>query len=133
MDSMATDVAAMGKEARMPVPVCPVELALTVCLSLPGMGTENTPVDARYPNWHLRELHERYREDKSVWSIERKFGPVSAGMVLGDTKYRRFSSERDRTLYLYTEYNRYIFLVTPDSAGVSYRWTFGGAQPAEKR
>jgi hypothetical protein len=108
-----------------------VELALTICLSVPNMGMEmqpTDPMDIRYPNWHLRDLHERYREDKSVWSVERNFGPFAAGMVLGDTKVRdRVERDHDRTLYLYSEVNRFTFLATPDSAGVTYKVEFGGA------
>jgi hypothetical protein len=105
--------------------ICPPGIALILCLSLPELGGSGV-IDAQYPSWELRELHERYHHDRSLWSLEHRFGPVATGLVIGDTKYRRFADDHEGTLYLYAERGPFTFLVTPDSAGFSYRWEFGG-------
>jgi hypothetical protein len=111
--------------------MCPVQLALSLCLSVPGLGTElaqpslTDPVgNWREMHWDWDQLHDRYRQSRKLWSIESHLGDFTAGMVLGDTRNLARIFDREETLYLYSNYENFTFLVTPDSAGLAYRWQF---------
>lgn len=96
---------------------------VSICMSLPTLN-EPTKI-ADYPNWQLRQIHNQYNEDKTIWRRRVDIVGAQATLAFGNTsQYREFNLYKSRqTLYLFFKAGNTGFIYVPVENSVSIVYT----------